>query len=78
MRQKGQKMTLCLGSCIKDEFGVYEQEVFINGKLYTYPLSSEFIIRKINTLVRRKKFGAAIQLLNKFLITGFNSFKEGN
>lgn len=72
--QKGQKLTICLVSKIRDCFGVIEVCVLINGKEYTYPISSEFKLRKIESLLYRKKPGKALNLLRDAKITGFNSF----
>jgi len=70
--KKGQKLTLCLVSEMKDLFGVIEICVSINGKCYTYPLDSEWIVKKVKKLIRLKKFGRAIQLLKQSMIGGFN------
>lgn len=60
----------------KDFFGVIEVCVSINGKIYTYPITSEFIIRKIEKMLRLKKFGKALHLLSLFKIEGFNYYSE--
>jgi hypothetical protein len=69
-------MTLSLVSKIRDSFGVWEISILLNGKMYTYPITSEFAVRKFEVLLRRRRFGKAIKLLNTFLVAGFNSFKE--
>ena len=74
MPKKSQKLTLLLASTTRDYFGVHEVEVLINGKSYTYPLSSESAVEEVEGLIRKKKFGKALQLLKKSVITGFNSF----
>jgi hypothetical protein len=60
---------------VKDSFGVYEVEVFINSKLYTYPITSEFALRKIGKLLRLNKPGKALYLLKLFKVSGFNNFE---
>ena len=74
--QKGQKLTIKLDGICKDFFGVYEVAVVINGKPYTYPVGSEFIVKKVQKLIKFKHFGKVINLLRQFKITGFNSFEE--
>lgn len=76
MSQKGQKLTIYLLATRKDCFGVIEVDVSINGKQYTYPITSEFILRKVQKMIRLKKFGKALHLLSLFQINGFNYFKE--
>lgn len=63
-------------SKITDCFNVTEVSVLINGKEYTYPITSEFAVRKVESLIKRKRYGKAIKVLNLFVTTGFNSFKE--
>ena len=75
MVKKGQTLTLCLVSEMKDLFGVIEVCVSINGKCYTYPLDSEWIVKKVKKLIRLKKFGRAIQLLKQSVIGGFNYYE---
>jgi len=62
---------------MKDLFGVIEVCVSINGKCYTYPLDSEWIVKKVKKLIRLKKFGRAIQLLKLSKIEGFNYYGTG-
>jgi len=70
-----QKLTCLLTSETKDFFGVWEVEVLVNGKTYTFPISSEFLLRKFKSLLYRHKPGKALALLKKAKITGFNSFE---
>jgi hypothetical protein len=77
-RQKRQSLTLCLTSKMRDFFGVWEVSVIIGDKSYTYPISSEFKVRKIEQLIRLKKFGSAIKLLNEAKIKGFNAYEKGS
>jgi len=76
MPKKRQKLTICLVSKVRDCFGVWETTVTINDKLYTYPIDSEFALRKIEQMIRTKKFGKALYLLSLFKIEEFNYFKE--
>jgi hypothetical protein len=75
MNQKSQLLTIVLEQELKDTFGVHELSIRINSKLYTYPITSEFIVRKFKALLRRNKPGKALRLLSLFT-TEFNSFKE--
>ena len=75
--QKGQKLTIRLDSVVRDCFGVHEITVAINGKVYTYPVGSEFIAKKIEKLIKFKHYGKVMNLLRGFKITGFNSFEGG-
>ena len=70
------RVKMLIVSEVKDCFGVWEIKVAINGKLYTYPIDSEFIVRKVKKMLRLNKIGKAINLLSQFKITGFNSFEE--
>ena len=70
-------MTLCLESKTRDIFGVWEVSVLINSKSYTYPINSEFVVRKVEDLIRKRRFGKALKLLNLFKVSGFNSFEKG-
>jgi len=76
MSKKGQKLTVCLLSKVRDCFGVWEITVVINEKPYTYPIDSEYAVRKIEKMIRLNKPGKAIHLLSQFKIGGFNFFKE--
>ena len=75
--QKGQKLTIRLVGISKDCFGIYEVTVNLNGKTYTYPISSEYIVKKIEKLIKFKHYGKVMNLLRGFKITGFNSFEGG-
>ena len=70
------KLEVTLLSEVRDFFGVYELTVSINGKIYTYPITSEYAARKIEKMIRLKKFGKALHLLSQFKIEGFNSFEK--
>jgi hypothetical protein len=63
-------------STSKDCFGVIEVTVSLNGKTYTYPITSEFAMKKVEKMIRLKKFGKALHLLSLFKIEGFNYFAE--
>lgn len=75
--KNSQKLTICLIAETKDSFGVIEVSIKINGKDFTYPITSEFALRKFKSLLRRHKPGKALHLLKLFTVKGFNSFKEG-
>lgn len=77
MSKKGHNLTISLISESTDQFGVIEVGVLINEKLYTYPITSEFALRKIKSLLFRHKPGKALKLLQMFKTTGFNSFEKG-
>jgi hypothetical protein len=66
--KKSRKLTVYLMSKIRDCFGVWEVEVVINGKPYTYPLSSAFAVSAFEDLLYKKKPGKALQVLKKFKI----------
>ena len=68
MSKKGQKLTISLESKTKDWSGVYELIINISGKRYTYLITSEFAVRKIEQLIRRRKPGKALNVLRLFNI----------
>jgi hypothetical protein len=74
--KKRQHLTLFLVSKSKDCFGVWEVCVLINGKEYTYPVSSEYAVVKVERLLRgpHPKYGKALHLLTLFKVNGFNAF----
>ena len=76
MIKKRQNLTICLVSKIKDFNGVWEVEVLINSKTYTYPINSEFALNKIESLLYRHKYGSVLKLLKLFKINNFNSFEK--
>jgi hypothetical protein len=61
--KKGQKLTLSVLSKVKDVFGLWEVDVKINSKVYTYQISSEYLLRKVDSLIYRHKPGRALYLL---------------
>lgn len=50
--------------------------ITIDGRPYTYPVSSEYAVRKAEKLIKQGRGGKAIHVLKLFLTTGFNQFKE--
>lgn len=76
MNKKGQKLTISLLSKTKDFFGIWEVCVLINGKEYTYPVTSEYAVEKFERLLRgpHPKPGKALHMLTLFKVTGFNAF----
>lgn len=76
MSKKIQKLNLSLESIVKDPFGLYEVHTRINGKLYTFPVTSEFAVRKVQSLLHRNKPGKALNLLRLFKTSGFNAFEK--
>ena len=66
--QKLQNMHLLIESTSRDSFGVIEVKTILNGKPYTFPITSEFALRKVQSLLRRHKPGKALQLLRLFLV----------
>jgi hypothetical protein len=54
---------------IKNNDGLFEISVIIDGKPYTYPINSEKAVRLFNFYYRNKAtHGNAIAVLNKFKI----------
>jgi hypothetical protein len=76
MTQKHQLLNICLISKVRDFNGIWEVSILLNGKAYTYPITSEFAVRKFESLLYRHKPGRALEILRKFKITGFNSFEK--
>jgi hypothetical protein len=67
MFKKRQILTLCLVSKIKDYFGLWEVNVLINKKEYTFLIPSEYAVEKFERM--SKCFpGRALNLLKKFNI----------
>jgi hypothetical protein len=64
--KKGQKLTVSLGSITKGWNGVYDIDVLINGKKYTFFITSEFAVRKVKQLIKRRKPGKALHTLKLF------------
>lgn len=64
--KKRQKLTFCLEVVSKDFFGIFTVETLINGKEYTFCLNSEYILRKIESLIHRHKSGKALNLIKKW------------
>lgn len=75
-RQNLTRLLMRIESVNKDSFGIWEVGVRIDTKLYTYPLTSEFAVRKVSSLIRQRKYGKAIQVLHLFCTPGFNYWKE--
>jgi hypothetical protein len=71
-------LTLKITSKVRDVFGIWEVTVLLNNKLYTFPVTSEFALRKVEKLLRNRKPGKALHLLKLFTTTGFNAFKENS
>jgi hypothetical protein len=71
-----QLLNIKLESKVKDFMGVWEVGVLINGKAYTYSISSEWAVEEFERLLRKRKPGRALKVLNQFKLEGFNSFKE--
>lgn len=69
-------MTICLISKVKDFFGVWEVSILIDGKEYTYPISSEFALKKFEVLLKKRRYGKALNILKQFKIESFNSFER--
>jgi hypothetical protein len=74
--KKGQKLTMKHVASTKDFFGLWEVTVLINGKEYTYPITSEHAVKKIESLLRNRHPGKALNVLRLFSNVNFNSFKE--
>lgn len=68
MRQKSQKLTICLISKFKDFAGVWEVVVEIKGKPYTFAIASEFAVRTAECLIAQHKPGKALNLLKQFAL----------
>lgn len=53
----------------KNVNGIYEIDVSIDGKMYTYYISSEYAVRMFLSHYRNKKrHGRALSILNKFKV----------
>lgn len=65
MSKNSQKLTICLESVRKDFLGLYDIIALINHKPYSYVLNSEYIVRKVQDLIKRHRPGKALQLLKK-------------
>lgn len=65
MFKKRQKLTLCLISKIKDYFGLWEVNILINKKEYTFLIPSEYAVEKFERMSKRFP-GRALNLLKKF------------
>ena len=76
--KKGQRLTMKIIDEAKDFFGVIEVTILLNGKVYTYPITSAYALEKAKRLLRCKhpKVGKALHVLGLFKLTGFNSFEE--
>lgn len=70
MPNQRQKLTLLMESKSKTWAGYYEVSVLINGKRYTYFITSEFALRKAERFIAKSYYGKAIALLKKFNIKG--------
>lgn len=64
--KKHQKLIIKLLSKKKDFFGMWEVEVSINRKIYTYPIPSEFAVEQIERMLQKKRYSAAIMILKQF------------
>jgi hypothetical protein len=69
-------LNLRITSKIKDVFGIWEVTVLLNKREYTYPITSEFAVKKIEKLIHNRKPGKALHVLKLFTTTGFNAYKE--
>ena len=65
MPKKRQKLTICLTAKRKDFFSVWEMDVLINGKEYTYSIPSEFAVEEFERIALHTP-GKAINWLKKF------------
>jgi len=64
--KKRQKLTLCLECISKDFFGVFKIDALVNGKTYTFHTSSEYSVRKVEELIKKRRPGKALNLLKLF------------
>jgi hypothetical protein len=60
------KVVLQIESESKDCFGVYELCTLIDGRPYIYFINSEYILRKVKSLIYRHKSGKAINVLKQW------------
>ena len=65
MIKKRQNLTLYLTRKIRDFFGVWQVDVILNGKEYSYSIPSEFAVEEFERLVLHTP-GKAINWLKKF------------
>lgn len=69
MARKQPKLFL-LGTTL-DCFGVWELQVKLNEKVYTYSIGSEYAVNKFLTYYKRGQFDRAVSVLNHFRIKPF-------
>uniref|UniRef100_A0A6M3KIV4 Uncharacterized protein n=1 Tax=viral metagenome TaxID=1070528 RepID=A0A6M3KIV4_9ZZZZ len=63
-------------SKVRDIFGIWEVTVLLNKKEYTYPIISEYALKKVERLLRNRKPGKALHVLKLFTTSGFNVYRE--
>jgi hypothetical protein len=61
--QKRQKLTCKLLSITKDFFGVFSLKMLCAGRVQTFELYSEFLVRKINSMLRHGETDKAFNTL---------------
>jgi len=64
-KRKEKKPELSLLSITKDWAGFFEIDARIGERSYTFYISSEFTVRKVKSLVKKRSFGRAISLLRE-------------
>lgn len=60
------KLNVILISSIRDFFGFWVIDILINGKQYTYSLTSEAALNSFNLLIKHRRPGKALAVLKKF------------
>jgi hypothetical protein len=61
--QKRQKLTCKLLSITKDFFGVFSFKLLCDGKVQTFELYSEFLARKVNSMLQHGEIDKAFNTL---------------
>ena len=64
-KRKEKKPELSLLSITRDWAGFFEIDARIGERSYTFYLDSEFLVRKVKSLVKKRSFGLAISLLRE-------------
>ena len=64
-KRKEKKPELSLLSITKDWAGFFEIDARIGERSYTFYISSEFTVRKVKSLVKKRSFGRALSLLRE-------------
>jgi len=59
-------MKLIIQSVERDFFGVFHLSILIDGKEYSFHISSEFALRQANLAMKKHRPGRALNILKQF------------